>query len=74
MKEVDIMVTEFNPSTTNRPVTFNLPDDDQVQLVPWGYILERVAANMGTTLTYLSAQNTYLTNIDNKLSEWLEGE
>lgn len=74
MKEVDHMATEFNPSNTNRPVTFNLPDDDQVQLVPWGYILERVNANLETTLGYLTSENKYLTDIDNKLSEWLDGE
>lgn len=68
------MATEFSPSNVNRPVTFNLPDDDQVQLVPWGYILERVNANLETTLGYLTSENKYLTDIDNKLSEWLDGE
>jgi hypothetical protein len=72
MKEVDIMATEFNPSDVNRPVTFNLPDDDQVQLIPWGYVLERLQANLETTLGYLSSTNTYLSNIDTKLQYWID--
>jgi hypothetical protein len=72
MKEVDIMATEFNPSDVNRPLTFNLPDDDQVQLIPWGYVLERLQANLETTLGYLSSTNTYLSNIDTKLQYWID--
>jgi len=72
MKEVDHMASEFTPSNANRPLTFNLPDNDQVQLIPWGYVLERLQANLGTTLEYLSSTNTYLSNIDDRLQYWID--
>lgn len=72
MKEVDIMASEFTPSNANRSVTFYLPDNDQVQLIPWGYVLERLQANLETTLGYLSSTNTYLSNIDARLQYWID--
>jgi len=56
----------------NRPVTFKLPDDDEVALVPWEYIIDRLTLDLEPINDMLKNINTSLTAIDTKLSGWIE--
>jgi hypothetical protein len=58
----------------NRPVTFKLPDDDEVSLIPWKYVIDRLTVDLQDTVSQLQMINTSLTAIDTKLSDWIEEE
>lgn len=66
-------MADFTITNSNRPVTFKLPDDDEVALIPWQYVLDRVTADLEPTLSELKTINTALKVIDDKLTEWTEG-
>lgn len=58
----------------NRPVTFKLPDDDEVALIPWAYVLDRLTVDLTDTVAQLKTINTSLKSIDDKLTEWVGEE
>lgn len=58
----------------NRPMRFKLPDDDEVALVPWEYIIDRLTEDLTPLVQELSTTNTALKSIDDTLQSWLDGE
>lgn len=60
-------------TSKNAPVTFKLPDDT-VDLIPWEYVIDRLTLDLEPTIQKLTAINTSLEIIDNKLDEWVNGE
>ena len=58
----------------NRPMRFKLPDDDEVALVPWEYIIDRLTEDLTPIAQELSTTNTALKSIDDTLQSWLDGE
>ena len=58
----------------NRPMRFKLPDDDEVALVPWEYIIDRLTEDLTPLVQELSTTNTALKTIDDTLQSWLDGE
>ena len=58
----------------NRPMRFKLPDDDEVALVPWEYIIDRLTEDLTPLVQELSTTNTALKIIDDTLQSWLDGE
>jgi hypothetical protein len=53
---------------------FKLPDDDEVALVPWEYIIDRLTEDLTPLVQELSTTNTALKTIDDTLQSWLDGE
>ena len=58
----------------NRPMRFKLPDDDEVALVPWEYIIDRLTEDLTPLVQELSTTNTALKSIDDTLQSWLDGK
>ena len=54
------------------PVTFMLPDGDQVALVTWAYIVDKVTTQLTPIVNALGKTNEHLAKIDEKLDEWTE--
>jgi hypothetical protein len=53
---------------------FKLPDGDEVALVPWEYIIDRLTEDLTPLVQELSTTNTALKSIDDTLQSWLDGE
>lgn len=58
----------------NRPMRFKLPDGDEVTLVPWEYIIDRLTEDLTPLVQELSTTNTALKSIDDTLQSWLDSE
>ncbi len=58
----------------NRPMRFKLPDNDDVALVPWEYIIDRLTEDLTPLVQEISTTNTALKTIDDTLQSWLDGE
>ena len=58
----------------NRPMRFKLPDHDDVALVPWEYIIDRLTEDLTPLVQELSTTNIALKSIDDTLQSWLDGE
>jgi hypothetical protein len=69
-------MAEFITNDSNRPVTFNLPDNDKVALIPWQYVLDRLTEDLKPTIMEIQSINTHLNQISTKLNDWIpeEGE
>lgn len=58
----------------NRPMRFKLPDADDVSLVPWEYIIDRLTEDLTPFTQELTATNSALRSIDNTLQSWIDGD
>ena len=56
------------------PVTFMLPDNDQVNLITWEFVLKQLDELTDTTLGKMEQSNTHLKNIADKLETFVDGE
>jgi hypothetical protein len=76
IKEGVFQMAEFITNDSNRPVTFNLPDNDEVALIPWQYVLDRLTEDLQPTITEMQSINVHLNQISTKLNDWIpkEGE
>ena len=54
------------------PVTFILPDGDNVALVTWSYISDKLSGVIDPLVTSISRINQSLTAIDTKLDDWIK--
>jgi len=54
------------------PVTFILPDGDNVALVTWSYISDKLSGVIDPLATSISLINQSLTAIDTKLDDWIK--
>ena len=54
------------------PVNFNLPDNDQAQLITWAYVEDKLDKVLADTLTQMEGINTQLGRIESRIDEWLE--
>ena len=52
------------------PVTFKLPDGDEVSLVTWAYIAHKLNEELTPLVNSIDQINKSLSTIDTKLSEW----
>lgn len=57
-------------ATKSTPVKFLLPDGDDVSLIPWTYVLERMEEDLTPIINLLNAENVDLKRIETKLIEW----
>lgn len=53
------------------PVNFNLPDNDQAQLITWAYVEDKLDKVLADTLTQMEGINTQLGRIESRIDEWL---
>jgi hypothetical protein len=58
----------------NRPMRFKLPDKDDVSLVPWEYIIDRLTEDLTPFTQELLTMNTALKSIDDTLQSWIDGD
>lgn len=54
------------------PVTFVLPDNDSVALIPWAYVVAKFDEILKSPLDDIELINKDLERIDTKLGTWLE--
>ena len=54
------------------PVTFVLPDNDSVALIPWAYVVAKFDEILKAPLDDIELINKDLERIDTKLGTWLE--
>ena len=50
------------------PVTFVLPDGDNVSLITWEFVLDKLQKNLNPTVTKLDEINNHLKQIDDRLA------
>jgi hypothetical protein len=76
IKKGVFQMAEFIINDSNRPVTFKLLDDDEVALIPWQYVLDRLTEDLQPTITEMQSINAHLNQISTKLNDWIpeEGE
>ena len=53
------------------PVTFVLPDGDNVSLITWEFVLDKLQKNLNPTVTKLGEINNHLKQIDDRLAEMI---
>lgn len=53
------------------PVTFVLPDNDTVALIPWAYVVDKFNTILKEPLDNIELINNDLERIDAKLDQWL---
>lgn len=63
-----------NGDNNTKPLRFDLPDGDQVDLITWPYVLDRIQDAIETITATLAVENTSLQAIDDKLVSWIEEE
>lgn len=63
-----------NGGNNTKPLRFDLPDGDQVDLITWPYVLDRIQEAIETITATLAVENTSLQAIDDKLVSWIEEE
>lgn len=63
-----------NGGNNTKPLRFDLPDGDQVDLITWPYVLDRIQDAIETITATLAIENTSLQAIDDKLVSWIEEE
>ena len=56
------------------PVTFVLPDNDSVALIPWAYVVDKFNSILKEPLDNIELINKDLQRIDAKLDQWLNPE
>lgn len=56
------------------PVTFILPDNDSVALIPWAYVVDKFNSILKEPLDNIELINKDLQRIDAKLDQWLNPE
>lgn len=61
-----------NGDNNTKPLRFDLPDGDQVDLITWPYVLNRIQEAIETITATLAVENTSLQAIDDKLVSWIE--
>lgn len=66
--------TDFSINDTNRPVTFKLPDNDEVNLIPWEYVIDRLSVDLAPSLTAITKANDALETIDTRLGELMNSD
>ena len=54
------------------PVHFDLPDGDQVDLIPWAYVVDKSNTILSGIISNLASINDDLTRIDNKIQTWID--
>lgn len=54
------------------PVTFQLPDDDEVNLITWEFVVSKAEKILNGVLSNLELINADLTRIDNKILTWID--
>lgn len=55
-----------------RPVRFNLPDNDMVDLIPWAYVVDKFETILNPVIDSISGITSDIHAIDLKVQEWLE--
>lgn len=55
-----------------KPLTFQLPDNDNVALVTWDYIINKLTEDLTETIDVVEEINKDLKLIDAKIGKWLE--
>ena len=63
-----------NGGNNTKPLRFDLPDGDQVDLITWPYVLDRIQEAIETITATLAVENTSLQAIDDKLVSWIAEE
>lgn len=56
------------------PLTFDLPDNDQVALITWEYVVDKFDNIFGDVVNNVSLINGDLKRITTKLDEFIESE
>lgn len=56
------------------PVTFVLPDNDSVALIPWAYVVDKFDTILKEPLDNIELINKDLQRIDAKLDQWLNSD
>lgn len=56
------------------PVTFDLPDGDSVQLIPWAFVVDKFEAILSPIIESMTMINKDLQEIDDKIVSWLPEE
>lgn len=56
------------------PVTFILPDNDSVALIPWAYVVDKFNSILKEPLDNIELINKDLQRIDAKLDQWLNSD
>ncbi len=54
------------------PVTFMLPDNDTVAVIPWAYVVDKFNTILQSPNDNMELINKDLERIDAKLDQWLE--
>ena len=54
------------------PVTFILPDNDSVALIPWAYVVDKFNTILQSPNDNMELINKDLERIDAKLDQWLK--
>lgn len=54
------------------PVTFMLPDNDTVAVIPWAYVVDKFNTILQSPNDNMELINKDLARIDAKLDQWLE--
>ncbi len=54
------------------PVTFMLPDNDTVAVIPWAYVVDKFNTILKSPNDNMELINKDLERIDAKLDQWLE--
>lgn len=54
------------------PVTFVLPDNDTVAVIPWAYVVDKFNTILQSPNDNMELINKDLERIDAKLDQWLE--
>lgn len=54
------------------PVTFMLPDNDTIAVIPWAYVVDKFNTILQSPNDNMELINKDLERIDAKLDQWLE--
>jgi hypothetical protein len=59
---------------TATPVTFELPDNDHVELITWDFVLDKLDTLMAPILDKMYQSNAHLEEIAKKLEEFADDD
>lgn len=54
------------------PIVFQLPDDDNVALITWEFVMKRLESQLGPTVQQISSTNIQLRKILDRIDYWIE--
>lgn len=62
------------PFDPTQPLTFELPDENTVNLITWEYVEDRLNRELSPVITDLESINTQLGRIEDRIDQWLEDQ